>query len=249
MHALTTQALLAAWERGKIAPHRAARAIVLLSAAHDEAARSALEQLSIGERDRLLLRMRAEIFGSQLAAVVECPQCGTGLEMEFATTDISVVRERVHLPDAPIPLSLQQGDYAVTFRLPNSLDLAAVHSLKDPTLPKTILLERIVSLALCRHQPIRPGDLPEEVVEAIEKVLAEVDPQAEIWLNLVCAACGRDSKALFDVVSFFWSEVDAWAKRLLREVHSLARAYAWREADILAMSPSRRRLYMEMLGV
>jgi hypothetical protein len=34
---------------------------------------------------------------------------------------------------------------------------------------------------------------------------------------------------------------------VLREVHILASAYGWREDDILAMSPARRRIYLEML--
>jgi hypothetical protein len=207
-----------------------------------------LAQLSIGERDSLLLEMRHEIFGPQLAAVIECPGCGTRLEMEFSTTDIRVTQKNAAAPGGSTePLSLRQEEYEVTFRLPNSLDLAAVHSSGSLTPAKKILLERVVFLASCRDEQISPGDLPEQVVEAIERAMAEADPQAEVWLNLVCAACGREWRALFDVVSFLWSEVDSWATRLLREVHSLARAYAWREADILAMSPRRRQSYLEML--
>jgi len=52
---------------------------------------------------------------------------------------------------------------------------------------------------------------------------------------------------MFDIVSFFWSEICVQAKRLLREVHILARAYGWREADILSMSAARRQLYLEMV--
>jgi hypothetical protein len=50
------------------------------------------------------------------------------------------------------------------------------------------------------------------------------------------------------VVAYFWSEINAWAYRLLGEVHSLASAYGWREEDILAMSPWRRHVYLEMVG-
>jgi hypothetical protein len=49
-------------------------------------------------------------------------------------------------------------------------------------------------------------------------------------------------------VTFFWKEIAAHAKRLLREVHILAAAYKWREADILAMNPNRRQYYLEMVG-
>ncbi len=31
-------------------------------------------------------------------------------------------------------------------------------------------------------------------------------------------------------------------------VHALARAYGWREADVLAMSEARRHFYLELVG-
>jgi hypothetical protein len=35
----------------------------------------------------------------------------------------------------------------------------------------------------------------------------------------------------------------------MREVHTLAAMYGWRETDILAMSAWRRQRYLEMIGV
>jgi hypothetical protein len=65
-------------------------------------------------------------------------------------------------------------------------------------------------------------------------------------LDLRCPTCGHSWHALFDIVAFFWAELASQAKRLLREVHTLARAYGWREADIVSMSARRRQLYLEM---
>ena len=42
-------------------------------------------------------------------------------------------------------------------------------------------------------------------------------------------------------------EIHAWAKRTLREVHTLASAYGWSEREILSMSAVRRALYLEMV--
>ena len=42
--------------------------------------------------------------------------------------------------------------------------------------------------------------------------------------------------------------MDARAQRLLMEVHLLARAYGWREADILGMSPARRNAYLQRVA-
>ena len=64
---------------------------------------------------------------------------------------------------------------------------------------------------------------------------------------MTCPACGRFWQAAFDIASYLWSELDALAQRLLGEVHTLARAYGWREADVLSMSPWRRQFYLEMV--
>jgi hypothetical protein len=63
-----------------------------------------------------------------------------------------------------------------------------------------------------------------------------------------CPACQHEWLAMFDILSFFWTEIEAWAYRTLRQVHTLASAYGWREADVLAISAWRRQRYLEMVG-
>jgi len=78
--------------------------------------------------------------------------------------------------------------------------------------------------------------------------MSEIDPQADTKLSLVCPSCEHAWQADFDIISFFWREIDAWAQRTLLEVVYLASAYGWREADILNMSPWRRHFYLGALG-
>ncbi len=49
----------------------------------------------------------------------------------------------------------------------------------------------------------------------------------------------------FDVGGFLWEEIDVRARRLLDEVHALARSYCWSERQILELSETRRRAYLE----
>ena len=44
--------------------------------------------------------------------------------------------------------------------------------------------------------------------------------------------------------AYLWDEIDARARRLLDEVHALARTYCWSEEQILALSETRRRAYL-----
>ena len=68
--------------------------------------------------------------------------------------------------------------------------------------------------------------------------MAELDPLADVRLNLHCPDCAQEWEAGFDIVSFIWAELNAWARRLLGEVHELALTYGWSEAEILADFPS-----------
>jgi hypothetical protein len=85
-------------------------------------------------------------------------------------------------------------------------------------------------------------------VDAVIARMAEADPQADVQLDLSCPACRHRWLAVFDIVSFLWSEIDASARRTLQDVHRLATAYGWREPDILALTPWRRQVYLEMAG-
>jgi hypothetical protein len=244
MQTPTTQSLLAAWELGRAEPHLIERGLLLLLAAYPGSPRPTLAQLSIGERDSLLLGLREQAFGSGLTALAECHQCGARLEFQLRVADLCVPRESPALET----LTLSVGDYELEFRLPNSFDLSAVRETTDLDDKKQRLLERLVSRA--RHCGLEIGtkELPEEVIAAMEDRMEKADPQAVVQLSVHCECCGHEWKTGFDIASFLWTEVDSWAIRILREVHSLARAYSWSETDILAMSPWRRQCYLEMLG-
>ena len=77
--------------------------------------------------------------------------------------------------------------------------------------------------------------------------MAVADPLAEIRLALCCPSCGDESTETIEIVSFLWGEIEARGKRLLTEVHAIAAAYGWTEAEALALSPARRAFYLEMV--
>jgi hypothetical protein len=136
------------------------------------------------------------------------------------------------------------GDLELRFRLPDSRDLAAVAGCEDKATARSLLVQRCVSWANREGESV--AELPAEVTTKLAQRMAERDPQAEVMLDLRCPTCDHAWQALFDIVSFFWTELAAQARRLLREIHTLARAYGWREADILSMSARRRQFYLEL---
>jgi hypothetical protein len=255
MRGVSAAELLSAWEQGFGQPSFR-RALILLSAACPELSAEQLARLSIGQRDARLLALRERTFGSELVSVATCSACGEQLEFTFSMADIRVASPAAPASgqpsaperDGPDPLSLNLNGYEVLFRLPNSTDLAAIADSPEPAASQHLLLQRCVEAATYEGAAINYADLPAAVLDAVAARMEEADPQANVQLNLSCVRCGKSWLAVFDIESFLWSELNRWAERLLLEVHQLARAYGWREADILAMSPQRRRFYLEMLG-
>lgn len=235
--------LLRAWERG-LAQRPVQRALTLLTAAWPDTPPDVLAGLPIGQRDARLLTLRESIFGPHLVSLATCPNCGESLELSFDAADIQLAPEI--RPEEELRVSID--GYEVRFRLPNSRDLVAIAGEADSATTRHLLLECCL-LAVVHDDKAQPvNQLPAHIEQAVVERMAHHDSQADIQLALTCPACQHQWQARFDVLSFFWAELDAWACRILYEVHILASAYGWREADILALSPRRRRIYLDMVN-
>ncbi len=222
--------------------HPVDRALTVLAAMFPEAGRDRLAAMSVGRRNGCLMEAREVNFGSRVSGVVECPECGEALEW---TLDLGDVRSPRSEGGEGGPNRLVLEHYDMSYRLPDSTDLAAVALGCDVAGGRAALLRRCVLEARRDGARIEPTSLPEAVVVGLAAEMEARDPQAETLLDFECPACGVRWQALFDVLVFLWAEIQAHARRLLGEVHSLARAYGWSEAAILAMSPVRRRFYLE----
>jgi uncharacterized protein (UPF0212 family) len=241
MHTPTAQELLEVWERALAEPV-AVRALELVALCDPDASREALLAMRVGERDRRLIGLRSALFGSVFSSLARCPACGEACELSFDASEITV-----SMPEVPVSLEVVVGSVRTRFRAPTSGDCVAVSRLTNPDRARRALLERCV---LSHENTVQDGvsDAQEILQTAIAQKMAEADPQALIELALSCPACAHRWSAIFDIASYLWRELDAWARRTLREVHKLARAYGWSEAQVLALSPTRRRLYLELVN-
>lgn len=242
MRPLSTHVLLRVWEVGEY-QHPLDRALTILAAACPELTWDELTTLSIGQRDARLLALRERTYGPKMEGFIGCPQCAASLEFDVTVADLRAAAE----PDAgEETLQLVTDGLELRFRLPNSRDLAAVLGCRDPATARDLLVQRCVLEAAREGTPVAAGELPADIAVELSQSMSEHDPQAEVLMDLRCPSCHHRWQTLFDIVTYFWTELAAQAQRLLREVHALARAYGWREADILGMSARRRQFYMEM---
>lgn len=239
----TAARLLDAWERG--APQTVTgRALSLLAATEPELGIGGLAALSIGRRDARLLELRTRLFGDILVGLATCAACGELLELEFSAADLMLGPAS----DPDEPAILQTSGYELRVRLLNSRDLVDIAQLHDIATGRDTLLRSCV-LGASRDGTEVPADqLPAVVLDMVEEWLAEADPQADIEMALHCPGCAARWRQGFDIVSFLWAEIDAWARRTLYDVHRVAAAYGWREGDILAMSALRRQAYLDLVG-
>lgn len=239
MRPLSAQQVVAVWERGLAEPPPE-RALTLLAAAFPDAGPAALAALPLGERDRRLLRLRAALFGPTLHAVAACPACADPLEFALPADGLLALPS-----DVPGPLSLDVEGWRLRFRPVDTDALRAALAAPDDA-RRALLLACVEAVALADAMQPTGTTVPEPVLCHLEAALADADPAADLVLDLTCPACATPFHAPFDAAAFVWAEVAALARRLLREVHALARAYGWREADVLALGAVRRAFYLDL---
>ncbi len=239
MNMLSAGELLGAWERG-LEDKPFERAMILLQKASPELSPDDLSQLSIGERDGRLLDLRASVFGDQLTLLAACPRCSQQLESVLPVSGLRSASGTARRDES----TLAVGAYRVRFRPLNTADIAVCASEEIGALD---LVRRCVVDATLDGSSIAASTLPDDVVGTIEAEMAGIDPGASINVDLTCPACEFRWSEPFDIVSYFWTEIDGWARRLLADVHALASSYGWAERDILGLSPVRRQLYLDLV--
>jgi len=234
-------AWLALWERA-VPQHPRGRRRELLAAAGLPGAHAA-DGLAIGRANAQLLRLHGALFGWRLPCHTACPRCGAALELDLDGEEL-LARD----PDQPAkPMQLEVGDWEVFFRLPTEGDVDAVHEERDLSAARAALLQRCVTECRCGTGAASISLAPPEVSAHMGKRMEENDPLATLEFDLHCASCTHVWSSTLEVSDFLWTRLNAWAHRVLRDVHTLAKAYGWSERTITEMSPWKRQLYLDMV--
>ena len=199
--------------------------------------RQIARELLVGDRDYLMIQLRRLTLGDQIAAVYTCPACASKMDVSLDLADVPVEVS----PQLQSVYELQlAGKRIVWFRLPNGADQELVAAIPEEE-AVNVLLDRCV---------VTSGDAPldEEDRQRVIDEMERIAPRVEIELDLTCPECSHQFLVAFDVAAFFFAELAASQKTLLREVHHLAFHYGWSEAAILAMDRGRRRAYLSLLA-
>jgi hypothetical protein len=193
-----------------------------------------IDDLPLGQRNRVLMDILGQL-GRGIEGTVTCPGCDETIEVDLPVK--ALLATNAGLTPEPIPL----GEASITWRLPTTADLLAASHSADPAEAYDVLLQRCVT-----HIDGTVG--AEDVAAAIAIAIEATDPLSDLELLVTCPACGDPQKISVDPVDHLWREIDARARDLIDEVAVLARAYGWTEAEVLAVPPTRRRAYLELVG-
>jgi len=235
MRAPSEAELLELWEAG-LARHPIDRSLLLCAWARPDIAPERFADLPLGAVNAGLLKLRAALFGARPMLQSVCAHCGETLEIPFAIDAL--------LADTSAPESADEvtvGDYR--FRLPASRDLARLAGQLDPEAAALELLE-----ACCVARPDGAG-LEAGLLDEAGARLEAADPLADLSLSVTCAVCGGTTEVALDAGTLLWDDLQSRARALLAQVHALAGAYGWTEAEVLALSPRRRMAYLDLIGV
>lgn len=238
--ALEEHTLLHVWEQGR-QRQPLDRALLLLWACGEGAAQAdELAQRTIGQRDAQLLQARIRHFGPLLEATADCPACAG--RMAF-----SLHLDQLAQQARPAAADVCVDTAAGRFRLPASVDLALALSQSEPrqALARGLRVDAGPTAAPAHVAHAAHAALDEAALQSIESALAAADPAAQIDIRLQCDACGQAFDAPLDVADCLWLDVSRRAQQTLDEVHLLASAYGWSEAEVLAVPPARRQHYLQ----
>jgi hypothetical protein len=230
------------------------KAIAILSCLMPDHDREELKRLTVGRRDIMLMALRIETFGDLADATTACKGCGALLEvrldlralMKDLYSRLKTAEDGAKMIDGSG--LIEEGGYRVSFRLPDSTDLAAIEGEQDEHQATSLLVRRCVLEASDGSGSFDVASLSSEIIDKVEERMMAFDPGGMVDFEIMCEVCGRCGIVSFDILPFFWSEIASWASRMFQEVHALATAYGWSEAEILAMSPFRRQQYLDLVG-
>jgi hypothetical protein len=239
MAGLTCQEILGAWERcaGQTPIERGTTLLVA-----DGMTREAAELLSAGEREARLIEAYARTFGERVDALVACPQCGESLEF---SVDAPALAGDFSARAGSYRLALPNGE--IEFRALDARDLRAAAEAANAEAAAALLAERAVVHLWRNGSECAARELAADERALLGERLSEIDAAADLRFDLACPACEQKWQAPFDAGAFFFSALASRARRLLRQVATLASAFGWTESEVLSLSPERRRAYIELV--
>lgn len=208
--------------------------------------RNMIKGLLVGDREFLLLKLYQMTFGNNLLALLNCPAEGCGESLEFPISLDACVLEACPISSRIWPLrTSEKGDCSIRFRLPTGGDQEALSTCCDAE--ADVLQQRLLMACCAEADSTVAENLSPEEQACIEHQMNRLAPQFEVEVEASCPACGSGFSTCIDIPYLALAEMKINEADLDWEIHHLAWHYHWPETEILALTPGRRRRYIELV--
>lgn len=236
LRAITGEIELAIAQAAASGRPRAGRVTAVLAMALEEiggapATADLVRSLASGSRTWLLQQLAAAFRKADDWFEGRCRTCDAAYDIGVDIAALPVKRPEGSFPEIAVQTSAGRR----RFESPNGFHEEAVAVAETAGDARA----RLIALAGLDG----PEDWTDEDLARIEAALEAGAPEASEEAACACPACGEATTARIDPLAFaFPRESD-----LTVEIHRMASAYHWREADILALPSARRRRYLELI--
>lgn len=198
-----------------------------------------VRHLTVGDRVALIFHLRKLLFGDKLECLLTCPACKDDMSLSLSISQLLQ-------PMVPHPQSeyvAKAGKFVLRLRPVTGADLEEL--LGDEQSDKS---ERLVRSCIVFSKPPLPDKFTDNILAMVSSKLGELDPQADLVLELSCPTCGHSFQNAFDVEKFIFQEIEMRQEQLEQEVHWLAFNYNWSEETILSLPLTKRKRYVELIN-
>jgi hypothetical protein len=195
--------------------------------------------LCVGDRQYMMRELAALLRRGQRWLSVPCRNCGNVFDFVLNDADLPVKEAGAGYPF----IQVETGLGTCRFRVPTGADQEAIAGITDEAEALRALVTRCLvepsHLEAAEERRFTAAD-----VERIDAALEDVAPEVALSVQADCPACGVAHAVDADpyvVLAAMSSD------ELFKEIHILASAYHWSEAEIISMPVIRRRRYLELI--
>jgi hypothetical protein len=211
-----------------------------------------IRDLSVGDRDYLVLKLREATFGPKLSRVLTCPHpgCGARMDLDLLVDDFAI-DEQPALPSHRLRVDAEDGvAVELEFRVPRGREQELIAA--QPTTSLEVNRERLLGCCVIRAamdggRELSFDALSSGVKQALADAIEAAAPGVELDLELVCPDCSQPFDFALDPASLLLGEIGASRAVFDRELHLLAFYYHWSPGDLLALTRPRRQQFLRLL--
>lgn len=195
-----------------------------------------VRDLAVGDRQYLMRRLAVHLGMDRVWLSATCAHCESRYDL--------LVEQSV-LPSKPVDggpweeAVTSRGNVSV--RALSGADQELIVNEPDDEAAELILLTRCTD---GHSGAIEFSAFTDDDIARLEQAIESVSPEVTTTVTARCPECGESNEVLVDP----YLGVTLLRTDLLEEIHTMANAYHWSEADILELPVNRRRRYLDLIA-